>query len=65
MINIVELERANLISAKISDKISKDEVEKVHTLIYKIIETGKKVDFYFELEDFKSYSKWHYLYIRY
>ena len=56
MIQIINKEKDNLISAKISGKISKNDVEKIHPLIHKIIEKGKKVDFYFEMEDFEGYT---------
>tara|TARA_R110000764_G_scaffold51464_1_gene112547 strand:- start:382 stop:801 length:420 start_codon:yes stop_codon:yes gene_type:complete len=56
MIHIIESEKDNLISAKISGTISKADVEKIHQLIHKIIENGKKADFYFEMEDFEGYT---------
>lgn len=56
MIKIINTEKDNLISAKLSGKISKNDVEKIHPLIHKIIEKGKKVDFYFEMEDFEGYT---------
>ena len=56
MIQIIDSEKDNLISARISGKISKSDVEKVHMLIHSIIRGGKKVDFYFEMEDFKGYT---------
>ena len=56
MIQILNTEKDNLISAKISGTISKADVEKIHQLIHKIIENGKKADFYFEMEDFEGYT---------
>ena len=56
MIQIINTEKDNLISAKISGEISKNDVEKIHPLIHNIIEKGKKVDFYFEMEDFEGYT---------
>lgn len=56
MIKIKNTKRENLISAKISGKISKADVEKIHPLIHNIIQKGKKVDFYFEMEDFEGYT---------
>lgn len=56
MIQILNTEKDNLISAKISGKISKNDVEKIHPLIHNIIEKGKKVGFYFEMEDFEGYT---------
>lgn len=56
MIQIINTGKDNLISAKISGKISKNDVEKIHSLIHNIIEKGKKVDFYFEMEDYEGYT---------
>jgi len=56
MILIKKPEKDNLISATISGKISKSDVEKIHPLIHKIIEKGNKVNFYFEMKDFEGYT---------
>lgn len=56
MIQINKPEKDNLISATISGKISKSDVDKIHPLIHKIIEKGNKVDFYFEMKDFEGYT---------
>ncbi|MBA6316856.1 SpoIIAA family protein [Cellulophaga baltica] len=56
MIQLINSEKDNLISAKLSDKISKKDVEKIHSLIHNILENHKKVDFYFEMEDFEGYT---------
>jgi len=56
MIHLINTEKDNLISAEISGKISKSDVEKIHPLIHYIIKKGKKVDFYFEMEDFTGYT---------
>ncbi|QNJ99100.1 SpoIIAA family protein [Constantimarinum furrinae] len=56
MIKIIESEKDNLISAKISGIISKTDVEKIHSLIHIIIEKGNKVDFYFDIHDFEGYT---------
>lgn len=56
MIYILNSEKDNLIAAKISGKISKEEVQKLHPLIHKIKDKNKKVDFYFELDDFQGYD---------
>jgi hypothetical protein len=56
MIQINKTEKDNLISALISDKITKDDVEKIHSLIHIILENSDKVDFYFEMEDFEGYT---------
>lgn len=56
MVHIIESEKDNLISAKISGTISKTDVEKIHPLIHNIIEKCKKVYCYFEMEDFHGYT---------
>lgn len=56
MVQILNSEKDNLISAIIRGNISKSDVEKIHSLIHNIIEKGKKVDFYFEMEDFTGYT---------
>lgn len=56
MINLLNTDKDNLIAAKISGKISKEDVQKLHPLIHKVIEKNKKVDFYFELQDFHGYD---------
>lgn len=56
MIHILNSEKDNLIAAKISGKISKEEVQEIHSLIHKIINKNKKVGFYFELDDFHGYE---------
>lgn len=56
MIQLLNTKKENLISAKISGKISKNDLEKMHPLIHNIINKEKKVDFYFEMEDFKGYT---------
>lgn len=56
MIQILETKEENLIAAKMSGKITQEDVEKIHPLIHNIIEKGHKIDFYFELEDFDGYE---------
>lgn len=56
MIQLLNSEKVNLISAKISGKISKDEVEKIHSEIHEILKQNSKIDFYFILEDFDGYT---------
>ncbi|MDC7994101.1 STAS/SEC14 domain-containing protein [Altibacter sp. HG106] len=56
MIQLLNSEKDNLISAKISGKISKNEVEKIHSLIHEVLKENNKVDFYFEMEDFDGYT---------
>jgi len=56
MIQILEITKDNLIAAKLEDKISKKDVEKIHPLIHNIVEKGKRVNFYFEMHDFHGYD---------
>ncbi|WP_179345091.1 SpoIIAA family protein [Winogradskyella ursingii] len=56
MIQLLNSEKDNLISAKISGKISKTEVEKVHKRIHKILMENDKVDFLFKIEDFDGFT---------
>lgn len=56
MIRIKNVEKSNLIYASISGKITKEDVEKIHPLIHNIVKNGNKVDFFFELVNFKGYD---------
>lgn len=56
MIQILNSKKDNLISAKLSGKISKSDVEKIHSKIHTILENNEKVDFYFEMENFDGYT---------
>lgn len=56
MIHILETQKDTIIAIKLQGKISKKDVEKIHPLIHKITEKGKKVNFYFEMHDFHGYE---------
>ncbi|APY00912.1 SpoIIAA family protein [Lacinutrix venerupis] len=56
MIQILNSEKSNLISAKLSGKISKADVENIHSRIHNILENYDKVEFYFEMENFDGYT---------
>ncbi|BAO56109.1 SpoIIAA family protein [Nonlabens marinus] len=56
MIQILNSDKENVIAARITGTISKKDVEKIHPLIHNIVEKGKQVDFYFEMEDFDGYT---------
>lgn len=56
MLQKINLEQENLITAKISGKLTEQDMRKLHPLIHYIIEKGQKVDFYFEMEDFEGYT---------
>jgi hypothetical protein len=47
MIHILEIQKDNVIAAKLEGKISKSDVDRIHPLIHKIIKKGKKAGFYF------------------
>jgi len=56
MIHIIKTEKSNLISATINGKITMEDIEKIHPLIHDIVKNGNKVDFFFELINFKGYD---------
>ncbi|MGV8814723.1 MAG: STAS/SEC14 domain-containing protein [Gelidibacter sp.] len=56
MIHLFKTHKDNLIAVKLEGKISKSDVEKIHPLIDKITEQGKKADFYLEMHDSHGYD---------
>lgn len=56
MIQILNSEKDNLISAKLSGKISKQDVKIVHSKIHDVLEKNEKVNFYFEMENLEGYT---------
>ena len=56
MIHVLNTENKKLIALEITDKIKKEDVERIHTLIYETLNNTKKVDSYFELKNFKGYE---------
>src|SRR5680860_907978 len=56
MLRIIELTNELLIAAKSEGKVSKEDIEKIHPLIHKILKTHNKVDFYIEMHDFHGYD---------
>lgn len=56
MIHLLNSKKDNLISAKLSGKISKSDVEKAHSRIHEILKNYDKVHFYFEMEDLEGYT---------
>ncbi len=56
MIQIIDTKKENLIAAKLSGKLDKENLDLVHKHIHDIIEKGLKVDFYFEMENFEGYT---------
>jgi hypothetical protein len=56
MIQTLNSEKDNLISARLRGTISKTDVEKIRSKIHNILENYDKVDFYFEMENFEGYT---------
>lgn len=56
MIDLLKTEKENLIAATLEGKISKSDVELIHTRIHEILKKSQKVDFYFEMHDFHGYD---------
>ena len=56
MIHFLNTQNEKLIAIEITGKIKKEDVERIHTLIHKVLKNYKKVDFFFELKDFKCYE---------
>ena len=56
MIEILNLEQKNLIAAKISGRLTTQDVKKIHPLIHSVLDNGSKVNFYFEIEEFDGYT---------
>lgn len=52
MTQLLNIEKENVIAAKIKGKITKRDIEKIHPMIHTITKKGHKVHFYFELEEF-------------
>lgn len=56
MLQIIELQEKNIIATKASDKLRKEDIEKIHPLIHAILDKGMKVRWYFEMEDFTGWD---------
>jgi|TARA_R100000935_G_scaffold26814_1_gene46874 SpoIIAA-like len=56
MIQFIETKKENLIAAKLSGKLNEENLKTVHERIHRIIDSGHKVNFYFEMEDFEGYT---------
>lgn len=56
MLQIIELQEKNIIATKASDKLGKEDIEKIHPLIHAILDKGMKVRWYFEMEDFTGWD---------
>jgi hypothetical protein len=56
MLQIISSDKENVIAARITKKVSKNDVEKIHPLIHNIVDKGMKAHFYFELVDFEGYT---------
>lgn len=56
MLQILEITKDNLIATKAEGKLTEKDVGKVHPLIHNILNTGKKVRWYFEMVDFTGWE---------
>ncbi|AGA80642.1 MULTISPECIES: SpoIIAA family protein [Echinicola] len=56
MLQILELTRDNIICTKADGNLTELDMEKIHPLIHNILKTGKKVRWYFEMENFTGWS---------
>lgn len=56
MLQILELTRDNIICTKADGNLSENDVEKVHPLIHNILDKGRKVKWYFEMENFTGWD---------
>jgi L-rhamnose mutarotase len=51
MLQVLSLTQKNIIATKANDLLGINDYEKIHPLIHNIINTGKKVRWYFEMDD--------------
>lgn len=56
MVQLLDTEEDNVISAIIRSKISKNDIEKIHPHIQTIVGKGNRVDFLFEMENVHGYE---------
>lgn len=56
MVQLVKTKKENLVAAILEGKISKTDVELIHSRIDEVVKNNQKVDFYFEMEDFHGYE---------
>ena len=51
MLQLLDFTQKNIIATKANDLLGINDYEKIHPLIHNIINTGKKVRWYFEMDD--------------
>ena len=51
MLQVLSFTQKNIIATKANDLLGINDYEKIHPLIHNIINTGKKVRWYFEMDD--------------
>jgi hypothetical protein len=51
MLQLLDFTQKNIIATKANDLLGINDYEKIHPLIHNIISTGKKVRWYFEMDD--------------
>lgn len=56
MLQILDITQKNIIATRADDILGMNDYEKIHPLIHNIIRTGKKVRWYFEMENNTSES---------
>jgi hypothetical protein len=56
VIELLDFEQKYLVAAKISGKLNEQDIKKIHPLIHDILECGRKVNFYFEVDEFEGYT---------
>ena len=54
MLQILDITQKNIIATRANDILGINDYEKIHPLIHNIIRTGKKVRWYFEMENNSS-----------
>ena len=52
MLQLLSFTQKNIIATKANDLLGINDYEKIHPLIHNIINTGKKVRWYFEMDDY-------------
>jgi hypothetical protein len=56
MLETIELKEKNIVVTKASEKLKKEDIEKIHSLICTILNKGIKVRWYFEMENFTGWD---------
>ncbi|SHM88690.1 SpoIIAA-like [Cyclobacterium lianum] len=54
MLQILEFTKNNIIATRAKDNLTETDIQKIHPLIHNIVNRGKKVRWYFEMENFSG-----------